>query len=95
MNSKIKEVKEEHPSNIDSISVTLDVSNFLLSIFIKDNLEQSLNIAHIIATIGVSKSDKSIEVNSLQFSNIPLIFVVKSLENKQPVLLNSIRFIQL
>ena len=75
LNFSSKDIKWEHPSNIDSISVTFDVSK--LSRFIYVNPVHPLNIDHIISTFDVSKLVKRKEDNFSQFSNIPLRLVVK------------------
>ena len=49
--SKFNETKFSHPSNIDSISVTCEVSK--LFTFKDINLLQPLNISHIISTFFV------------------------------------------
>ena len=77
LNNRFKDVKLEQPSNIDSISVTLDVSK--LSRFIHFKPVHPLNIDHIISTFDVLKLVKLNEVNFSQFSNIPLRLVVKLL----------------
>ena len=81
---KLKFFRLRHPSNIDSISVTLDVSK--LSRFIELNDTHPLNIAHIISTLDVLNFGKYNEVNFSQFSNIPLKLFVKLLLKLSPVI---------
>jgi hypothetical protein len=60
------EIKLEHPSNIDSISVTFDVSK--LPKFKYCNLLQPLNISHIISVLLVKKYEfKFNEISDSQF----------------------------
>ena len=72
-----------HSSNIDSISVTCDVSN--VSGFSKlklVNLLQPLNISHIISTFLVSKFPvRSKDSKDSQFRNIPFIVLFLAIKD--------------
>ena len=70
------EIKLIQSSNIDSISVTFDVSKLDKSKYFNDL--QFLNISHIISTFLVLKEDKSNDINNVKSLNIPFILVINS-----------------